>query len=106
MAKSTKAKKATKKKANNTDPYRKKLVEHQEQALLLELPDPVLLCHQPQLAQPLLASQWVLCQHNRWCCRQRWCRQDKSQHTRVLRDPRTWPSYIPCILYKHLLKFV
>ena len=35
MAKSTKAKKATKKKSNNTDPYRKKLVEHQEQILSL-----------------------------------------------------------------------
>ena len=33
MAKSTKTKKAAKKKANNTDPYRKKLVEHQEQIL-------------------------------------------------------------------------
>ena len=35
MAKSTKATKASKKKANNTDPYRKKLVEHQAEILSL-----------------------------------------------------------------------
>jgi DnaK suppressor protein len=35
VAKSTKAGKTTKKKANNSDPYRKKLVEHQQQILSL-----------------------------------------------------------------------
>jgi DnaK suppressor protein len=35
VAKSTKTKKAAKKKANNKDPYRKKLVEHQQQILNL-----------------------------------------------------------------------
>ncbi len=35
MAKSTKVKKATKRKANNMDPYRKKLVEHQREILSL-----------------------------------------------------------------------
>jgi DnaK suppressor protein len=35
VAKSTKVKKATKRKANNMDPYRKKLVEHQREILSL-----------------------------------------------------------------------